>query len=178
VASVFLFAVNLGATVLLPERGAKGEPLHGEAVPASPAPAGPEIGPDTRVGEVLTRWPWTLDVFVASGFGGLADPAHREQVKQMPITASMACQRHGVEVGPIVEKLRVAAGRAGTATRADQVLGEVLAAHPQTEPVFRRYYGSGCFSCPGQATETVKQSAVIHNVDLEQLLEELNRAAG
>jgi len=178
VISVFLFAVNLGATVLLPERGAEAERLHGGAAPASPAPAGPEIGPDTRVAEVLTRWPRTLDVFVASGFGGLADPAHREQVKQMPITVGMACQRHGVEVGPMVEKLRAAAGRVETAIRADQVLGEILAAHPHTEPVFRKYYGSGCFSCPGQATETVKQSAMIHNVDLEQLLEELNRAAG
>ncbi len=44
--------------------------------------------------------------------------------------------------------------------------------------MFRKYYGDGCFSCPGQATESVKQSAMMHNVSEKQLLSELNRAAG
>jgi len=55
---------------------------------------------------------------------------------------------------------------------------EILAAYPETEKVFRKYYGDGCFSCPGQATESVKQSAMMHNVSERQLLSELNRAAG
>ena len=60
----------------------------------------------------------------------------------------------------------------------DHILGEILAAYPETEKVFRKYYGDGCFSCPGQATESVKQSAMMHNVSEKQLLTELNRAAG
>ncbi|MBP2689533.1 MAG: hypothetical protein H6Q83_1720, partial [Deltaproteobacteria bacterium] len=35
----------------------------------------------------------------------------------------------------------------------------------------------GCFSCPGQATESVKQSAMMHNVSEKQLLAELNKTA-
>jgi hybrid cluster-associated redox disulfide protein len=61
---------------------------------------------------------------------------------------------------------------------ADHILGEILGAYPETEKVFRKYYGDGCFSCPGQATESVKQSAMMHNVSEKELLSELNRAAG
>ena len=66
----------------------------------------------------------------------------------------------------------------GETIGADHILGEILAAYPETEKVFRKYYGDGCFSCPGQATESVKQSAMMHNVSEKQLLSELNRAAG
>ena len=59
----------------------------------------------------------------------------------------------------------------------NHILGEILAAYPETEKVFRKYYGDGCFSCPGQATESVKQSAMMHNVSEKQLLSELNQAA-
>jgi hybrid cluster-associated redox disulfide protein len=61
---------------------------------------------------------------------------------------------------------------------ADHVLGDILAAYPETEKVFRKYYGEGCFSCPGQATESVQQSAMMHDVSTKQLLAELNQAAG
>src|SRR5665647_1763020 len=66
----------------------------------------------------------------------------------------------------------------GETIGADHILGEILGAYPETEKVFRKYYGDGCFSCPGQATESVKQSAMMHNVSEKQLLSELNHAAG
>ena len=157
-----------------------------------------------RVGEILTRWPGTVEVFVGHGFSSLANPEHREQVKQIPITLRMACQRHNVDLDYMVSELkeaispsfaaratsaasegRPAAGKAakgklakGVTIGEDHILGEILAAYPETEKVFRKYYGDGCFSCPGQATESVKQSAMMHNVSEKQLLSELNRAAG
>jgi hybrid cluster-associated redox disulfide protein len=162
-----------------------------------------------RVGEVLTRWPQTVDVFVGHGFASLASPEHREQVKQIPITLRMACQRHNVDLDYMVSELNEAispssapeavptVGASGAAEGkpaarkaakgklargetigADHILGEILAAYPETEKVFRKYYGDGCFSCPGQATESVKQSAMMHNVSEKQLLSELNRVTG
>jgi iron-sulfur cluster repair protein YtfE (RIC family) len=163
-----------------------------------------------RVGEILTRWPQTVDVFVGHGFASLANPEHREQVKQIPITLRMACQRHNVDLDYMMSELNetvspasaasdaspgvasaATAGLAPTAGKskkgklgrgetigADHILGEILGAYPETEKVFRKYYGDGCFSCPGQATESVKQSAMMHNVSEKQLLSELNRAAG
>ncbi len=233
VISAGMFAVNLGATMLLEPKTALDEeeepasaaevsspgvastataghaPAEAPSAPApqaaAPPPAAPRIDPDMRVGEILTRWPKTVEVFVGHGFSSLANAEHREQVKQIPITLRMACQRHNVDLDYMVSELNEAvspafAARAtspatagkptpgksapkgklakGETIGADHILGEILAAYPETEKVFRKYYGDGCFSCPGQATESVKQSAMMHNVSAKQLLSELNQAAG
>jgi hypothetical protein len=224
VASAGMFAVNLGATMLIEPKPEEEEESSSatEAVPAAgastaaggaatsaPPPVAPRIDPDMRVGEILTRWPQAVDVFVGHGFASLANPEHREQVKQIPITLRMACQRHNVDLDYMVSELnetiapssapvavpvaaasgategKPAVGKArkgklarGEAIGADHILGEILGAYPETEKVFRKYYGDGCFSCPGQATESVKQSAMMHNVSEKQLLAELNKAAG
>ena len=214
VLSTGMFALNLGATMLMePAKEEEEEPSSAAgtssaategaaaAAPSAPPPAAPKIDPDVRVGEILTRWPQTVDVFVGHGFASLANPEHREQVKQIPITLRMACERHNVDLDYMVSELNEAITpappKAAAATKTapasaakkgklakgvtigeDHILGEILAAYPETEKVFRKYYGDGCFSCPGQATESVKQSAMMHNVSEKQLLTELNRAAG
>jgi hybrid cluster-associated redox disulfide protein len=206
VVSVALFAVNLGATMLLaPAASAEAEgdeeSSPGAARQEPPAAPRADIHPDMRVGEILARWPETVEVFVANGFASLADPGHREQVKQIPITLRMACQRHNVDLEPMVARLVAAAsgqaapaagatgpstgGRArkgglakGEPIRPDNILGDILSVYPETVNVFKKYYGEGCFSCPGQATESVKQSAMMHNISEKQILAELNRAAG
>lgn len=213
VVGVAMFVVNLAATMIIapkeeeedeeaaPTRFAAGPAA---ATPGAPAPAAPpvaraEIDPDMRVGEILTRWPETVEVFVARGFASLANPEHREQVKQIPITLRMACQRHNVDLEAMVARLNaVASGMAapapagegpasverkggvtrGEPIKADNILGDILSVYPEADKVFRKYYGEGCFSCPGQATESVKQSAMMHNVDTKQILTELNKAAG
>lgn len=212
VISAGMFAVNLGATMLIePKPEAEEEPssvaraVPGDRperpAPAVPPPAAPKVDPDMRVGEILTRWPQTVDTFVGHGFSSLASPEHREQVKQIPITLRMACQRHNVDLDYMLAELNgtiapapvkaagdptmtapAKAAKKGKLTKgetigADHILGEILAAYPETEKVFRKYYGDGCFSCPGQATESVKQSAMMHNVSERQLLAELNQAA-
>jgi hypothetical protein len=219
VLSAGMFAVNLGATMLMepkteveeeepssaPEAASPAgasAATEGKPVSATPQQSGPKIDPDMRVGEILTRWPQTVDVFVGHGFASLSNPEHREQVKQIPITLRMACQRHNVDLDYMVAELNEAVSPAspkaaaaatkdapaktpkkgklsrGETIGADHILGEILGAYPETEKVFRKYYGDGCFSCPGQATESVKQSAMMHNVSEKQLLSELNRAAG
>jgi len=212
VVSVALFAVNLAATMLIepaPEAEEEAEREETAAARPQPVPQAPaaavqvDIHPDMRVGEILTRWPQTVEVFVANGFASLENPEHREQVKQIPITLRMACQRHNVDLEPMVARLIAAAGGApapgaaatpagpsgkavtrkgsvarGERIRAENILGDILAVYPETEKVFRKYYGQACFSCPGQATESVTQSAMMHNVSEKQVLEELNRAAG
>lgn len=207
VISAGMFAVNLGATMLMEPKKEEESSSAEEAEPATAVSSAsedkqpPKIDPDVRVGEILTRWPQTVDVFVGHGFASLANPEHREQVKQIPITLRMACQRHNVDLDYMVAELNEAIAPAppktvaatktapanaakkgkmakGETIGADHILGEILAAYPETEKVFRKYYGDGCFSCPGQATESVKQSAMMHNVSERQLLSELNQAAG
>ncbi|KHE90692.1 MAG: hypothetical protein SCABRO_03570 [Candidatus Scalindua brodae] len=34
-------------------------------------------------------------------------------------------------------------------------IGEIFSKYPETEPVFMKYFGSGCFTCPGSKTEDI-----------------------
>jgi hypothetical protein len=88
VVSAAMFVVNLGVTMLVAPAEVEEEeeeeiPSHPQAPPA-PSPPQVDIHPDMRVGEILSRWPQTVDVFVANGFASLGNPEHREQVKQIP----------------------------------------------------------------------------------------------
>lgn len=194
VLGVAMFAVNLGVTIVEPQ--ALPEEESPEAPPAEPTVL---ITPDTRMGEIVTRWPETVDLLINNGFTPLKDPAHLEKVKGLPVTLGMACQRHGLDLELLVSLLNQAANalekektgaqpvvlstlqtplRAGAKITHDHVIGDILKTHPATDRVFRKYYGDACFSCPGQATETIRQSALMHNVDEQQILADLNEATG
>jgi hypothetical protein len=179
--SAAMFAVNLGVTILGPaeeELDEEGE----EAVEEAP----PAITPESRIGEIITLWPETADLLVEKGFTPLADPAHCEKVKRLPVTLAMGCANHGIDLEMMVELLNRTVSAAGTGTAPParkkigpkQIIGDVLEAHPATEKIFKKYYGEACFSCPGQATESIRQSAMMHNVDEKQLLRELKEVTG
>ena len=68
------------------------------------------ITPQTRMGEIIERWPQTVAVLVASGFAPLADPAHQALVKTLPVTLEMAAEKHGVSLQVLLERLNAAAG--------------------------------------------------------------------
>ncbi len=55
-------------------------------------------------------------------------------------------------------------------------IGEIFTKHPETEPVVLKYFGSGCFTCPGSKTEDVQFGAMMHNVEPQQIIDELNEA--
>jgi hypothetical protein len=180
--SAAMFAGNLGATMIIPLKEEEEKELSAAAPVVEKTPAAPEITADTRMGEIISRWPQTIDVLVNNGFAPLASPAHQEKVKQLPVTLEMACGNHGVDLEEMIGLLNtaVAGGEepapvAGT-IGPNNVIGDMLKNYPATEAVFRKYYGAACFSCPGQATETIRQSAMMHNADEKQLLRELNEA--
>jgi len=58
----------------------------------------------------------------------------------------------------------------------EMALKEVLERWPETAEVFARYFGQGCFTCPGAMVETVEFGAMMHGLPVEELVEELNRA--
>ena len=198
VLSVAMFSLNIGLTLLSPEEEEEEE--ESAAPHQAPEPT-IEIGPDTRMGEILTKWPELIPILVNNGFKPLSDPAHVEQVKQMPVTLGMACSRHDLDMEMIIDLLTQGAKSLAKAAPQPQnlqplsaitksglapgepiklkhIIGDILKVYPATEKVFRKHYGSACFSCPGQATESVTQSAMMHNVDKDQVLAELNKAAG
>ena len=56
-------------------------------------------------------------------------------------------------------------------------IGEVLEKYPATEKVFMKYFGSGCFTCPGAKMEDIAFGATMHGVDADTVVKELNEAA-
>jgi hybrid cluster-associated redox disulfide protein len=55
-------------------------------------------------------------------------------------------------------------------------IGEVFTKYPETEPVFEKYFGSGCFTCPGSKMEDIAFGAMMHNISPDKIIEELNEA--
>ncbi len=56
-------------------------------------------------------------------------------------------------------------------------IGEVMEKYPSTEVVFKKYFGSGCFTCPGAKMEDIAFGATMHGVDADTVVKELNEAA-
>ena len=57
----------------------------------------------------------------------------------------------------------------------DTRISDLLGAYPQTADVFSSH-GLGCFVCLGASMETVEEGALMHNLDADAIIEELNRA--
>lgn len=55
-------------------------------------------------------------------------------------------------------------------------IGEIFTKYPETEPVFQKYFGSGCFTCPGSKMEDIAFGAMMHNIQPDKIIEELNEA--
>lgn len=69
------------------------------------------ITAETRMGDIIERWPRTVTLLVANGFAPLADPAHRSMVKGLPVTLGMACAKHGLNLEEMLERLNAVVGR-------------------------------------------------------------------
>jgi hybrid cluster-associated redox disulfide protein len=157
-----------------------------------------KISPDMRVGEILECYPEARLLIAEAGIRALADETHAEQVKKMPVTLRAACVKHGIDLSGLVTKLEQFIRSGGTHVQAtpgfsrpasgaetlslnitpDTLIGDAIAAFPRTREVFMRYFGEGCFDCPGQAVESIEQGALMHNVDTRDLIRSLNEAIG
>ncbi len=56
----------------------------------------------------------------------------------------------------------------------DMVIGEVLKVSPGAIKVIQKYFGQGCFTCPGMNMESISFGALMHNIDPEVIVKELN----
>ena len=60
----------------------------------------------------------------------------------------------------------------------DSIIGEILGEHPKGKEVIQKYFGGGCFTCPGINIEAISFGAMMHNIDPEQIIKELNEEGG
>jgi len=56
----------------------------------------------------------------------------------------------------------------------DMIIGDIIRLYPQTLAVFSKF-GLDCFECQVADFEKLESSAGIHKVDVDKLLDELNR---
>jgi len=60
----------------------------------------------------------------------------------------------------------------------DMVIGDILKANPGVIKVIEKYFGQGCFTCPGMKMESISFGAMMHNIDPEVIVKELNELEG
>ncbi len=58
----------------------------------------------------------------------------------------------------------------------DMSIGEVLDRYPEAQKIFRKHFGEGCFSCAGSRGESISFGALMHNKDVNRILDDLNAA--
>jgi len=56
----------------------------------------------------------------------------------------------------------------------DMNIGEVLSTHPGADKVIEKYFGNGCFTCPGMSMESIAFGAMMHGADPKVIVKELN----
>lgn len=64
-----------------------------------------DLGPDTKVGELLDAHPELLPIFLEAGFAPLADPAMRRTMARK-VTIAHACSVHGLDLEEFLGRLR------------------------------------------------------------------------
>ena len=55
----------------------------------------------------------------------------------------------------------------------DTIIGDILDIAPDTAPIFLSL-GMHCLGCPSSRGETVEHACMVHGVDVDALLEQLN----
>lgn len=55
----------------------------------------------------------------------------------------------------------------------DDLIGDLLEALPEVEPILAKYIGGGCMDCPGRAFETIEMGVLGHGRKTQKELAEL-----
>ncbi|MBI4664841.1 MAG: DUF1858 domain-containing protein [Nitrospinae bacterium] len=201
--AIFIFIVNIWGVLKEEDAPAEAEkfPVTPTPSPTTPtAPSGGEpvkVGPSMKIGDILDKWPHLEEIFNQHGLDSVANPSARATVGKM-ITLEMAAKKAGVGLFNLIAALegkKLVTGsdedaqapahpqgylklgaqiERGSLAHAKTQIGNLLEVYPEVKPVFESNYGSACFTCPGQKTETVEQTAMMHNMPVEKILDEIN----
>lgn len=56
----------------------------------------------------------------------------------------------------------------------DSLIGDVIEKVPGATEVIEKYFGDGCFTCPGIRVESITFGATMHGIDAAQVVAEVN----
>jgi hypothetical protein len=60
----------------------------------------------------------------------------------------------------------------------DTIIGDVIKNVPGGRAVIEKYFGNGCFTCAGINMESLAFGAMMHNLDPNKIVEEINALEG
>ncbi|HWR72028.1 MAG TPA: DUF1858 domain-containing protein [Nitrospirota bacterium] len=60
----------------------------------------------------------------------------------------------------------------------DSIIGEVIRDVPGGKEIIQKYFGNGCFTCPGINMESLSFGAMMHNLDPNKIVDEINSWEG
>jgi hybrid cluster-associated redox disulfide protein len=56
----------------------------------------------------------------------------------------------------------------------DMTIGQVIRANPEAAQILMGF-GMGCIGCPSSQAETLEEAAMVHGMDVNEMLEALNQ---
>ncbi len=194
---IIFFALNIIPVMMLTREKPAGQIPAAKTETAKPAATGESeltITGEMKIGEILEKRPETLNLFLKAGFKGFDNPEKRKAFGDK-LVLKTACQIRSIDLndllaklnGPISDGTGKAAGieapdkpakklsikRGDLVTLATPV-GDMIQVYPETKVVLENNYGGECFSCPGMAVETIKETANMHNKKPEDILDQIN----
>ena len=57
----------------------------------------------------------------------------------------------------------------------ETLIGDVVRTVPGGEDIIRKYFGNGCFTCPGMNMESISFGAMMHGLEPEPIVRELQK---
>jgi len=54
------------------------------------------------------------------------------------------------------------------------IIGDVIKINPEVRKVIERHFGNGCFTCPGINMESIGFGSMMHNLDPQVIVDEIN----
>jgi len=60
----------------------------------------------------------------------------------------------------------------------DTLIGDAIKNVPGAKAVIEKYFGNGCFTCPGINVESISFGAMMHNLDPDKVVAEINEQEG
>jgi len=54
------------------------------------------------------------------------------------------------------------------------IIGEAIKVNPDVRKIIEKYFGNGCFTCPGINMESIGFGSMMHNLDPQAIVDEIN----
>lgn len=104
-------------------------------------------------------------------------PVNEKNKIPSSVPTSVPTSQPSVKIPPTPPLPDIGTGKGikkGEKCNGDVMIGKLLEIYPETKKVFAKHYGESCFTCPGQAYETVDQTASMHSMDVNIILNDIN----